>query len=139
MRKWKTSLRGVIDGRLLLDTAVLIYAVESPEKLSRRVAAALQNDTISLELSAVSLTEIAIKNKVGKLTFPAEVVRRAIESLGIRIVPYTAEHAFHLFELPLHHRDPFDRQIIAQALVEKIPVVTPDRTFGRYEGLKLVW
>jgi len=138
MRKWKTSLRGVIDGRLLLDTAVLIYAVESPEKLSRRVAAALQNDTISLELSAVSLTEIAIKNKVGKLTFPAEVVRRAIESLGIRIVPYTAEHAFHLFELPLHHRDPFDRQIIAQALVEKIPVVTPDRTFGRYEGLKLV-
>jgi len=139
MRKWKTSLRGVIDGRLLLDTAVLIYAVESPEKLSRRVAAALQNDTISLELSAVSLTEIAIKNKVGKLTFPAEAVRRAIESLGIRIVPYTAEHAFHLFELPLHHRDPFDRQIIAQALVEKIPVVTPDRTFGRYEGLKLVW
>jgi PIN domain nuclease of toxin-antitoxin system len=139
MRKWKTSLRGVIDGRLLLDTAVLIYAVESPEKLSRRVAAALQNDTITLELSAVSLTEIAIKNKVGKLTFPAEVVRRAIESLGIRIVPYTAEHAFHLFELPLHHRDPFDRQIIAQALVEKIPVVTPDRTFGRYEGLKLVW
>jgi len=139
MRKWKTSLRGVIDGRLLLDTAVLIYAVESPEKLSRRVAVALQNDTISLGLSAVSLTEIAIKNKVGKLTFPAEVVRRAIESLGIRIVPYTAEHAFHLFELPLHHRDPFDRQIIAQALVEKIPVVTPDRTFGRYEGLKLVW
>ena len=132
-------MRGVIDGRLLLDTAVLIYAVESPEKLSRRVAVALQNDTISLGLSAVSLTEIAIKNKVGKLTFPAEVVRRAIESLGIRIVPYTAEHSFHLFELPLHHRDPFDRQIIAQALVEKIPVVTPDRTFGRYEGLKLVW
>lgn len=132
-------MRGVIDGRLLLDTAVLIYAVESPEKLSRRVAVALQNDTISLGLSAVSLTEIAIKNKVGKLTFPAEAVRRAIESLGIRIVPYTAEHAFHLFELPLHHRDPFDRQIIAQALVEKIPVVTPDRTFGRYEGLKLVW
>src|SRR5580704_2179238 len=139
MRKWKTSLKGVIDGRLLLDTAVLIYAVESPGNLSRRVEAALQNEAISLELSAVSLTEIAIKNKVGKLTFPAEVVRRAIEALSIRIVPYTAEHAFHLFELPLHHRDPFDRQIIAQALVEKIPVVTPDRTFGRYEGLKLVW
>ena len=113
--------------------------MESPGQLSRRVEAALQNETISLELSAVSLTEIAIKNRVGKLTFPAEVVRRAIEALGIRIVPYTAEHAFRLFELPLHHRDPFDRQIIAQALVEKIPVVTPDRTFGRYEGLKVVW
>ena len=132
-------MRGVIDGRLLLDTAVLIYAVDSPEQLSRRAAAALQDETTSLELSAVSLTEIAIKNKVGKLTFPAEVVRRAIESLGIRIVPYTAEHSFHLFELPLHHRDPFDRQIIAQALVEKIPIVTPDVKFGGYKGLKVFW
>jgi len=132
-------LRGVIDGRLLLDTAVLIYAVESPEQLSRRVDAALQNETFSLELSAVSLTEIAIKNKVGKLTFPAEVVRRAIEALGIRIVPYTAEHAFRLFELPLHHRDPFDRQIIAQALSEDIPIVTPDKQFSAYKGIKIIW
>ena len=132
-------MRGVIDGRLLLDTAVLIYAVESPEQLSRRVDAALQNETFSLELSAVSLTEIAIKNKVGKLTFPAEVVRRAIEALGIRIVPYTAEHAFRLFELPLHHRDPFDRQIIAQALSEDIPIVTPDKQFSAYKGIKIIW
>jgi PIN domain nuclease of toxin-antitoxin system len=132
-------LRGVIERRLLIDTAVLIYAVESPEQLSRRAQAALQNETISLELSTVSLTEIAIKNSVRKLTFPVEMVRRAIEALGIRVVPFTAEHAFRLFELPLHHRDPFDRQIIAQALDEKIPVVTPDGTFGRYEGLKVVW
>ena len=136
MRKWKTLLRGVIDSRLLLDTAVLIYAVE---RLSRRVEAALQDEAISLEFSAVSLTEIAIKDKVGKLTFPAEVVRRAVEALDIRIVPYTAEHAFRLFDLPLHHRDPFDRQIIAQALVEEIPVVTPDRKFMRYKGLNIVW
>ena len=132
-------MRGVSDGRLLLDTAVLIFAVESPEQLSRRVAAALQNETISIELSAVSLTEIAIKNRVGKLTFPAEVVHKAIEALSIRIVPYTAEHAFRFFELPPHHRDPFDRQIIAQALVEKIPIVTPDVKFGGYEGLKVFW
>ena len=132
-------MRGVIDSRLLLDTAVLIYAVERPERLSRRVEAALQDEAISLEFSAVSLTEIAIKDKVGKLTFPAEVVRRAVEALDIRIVPYTAEHAFRLFDLPLHHRDPFDRQIIAQALVEEIPVVTPDRKFMRYKGLNIVW
>ena len=126
-------------GRLLLDTAVLIYAVESPGQLSRRAEAALQNETISLELSAVSLTEIAIKNSAGKLTFPAEVVRRAIEALGIRIVPYTAEHAFRLFELPLHHSDPFDRQIIAQALAENIAVATPDEKFSMYKGLKIIW
>jgi PIN domain nuclease of toxin-antitoxin system len=132
-------LRGVIDGRLLLDTAVLIYAVEAPERLSRRAGAALQNEAVSLELSAVSLTEIAIKNRVGKLTIPAELVRRAVQALGVRIVPYTAEHAFHLFELPFHHRDPFDRQIIAQALTEEIPIVTPDRIFSAYGGLKVIW
>jgi PIN domain nuclease of toxin-antitoxin system len=131
-------LKGV-DGRLLLDTAVLIYAVGSPEQLSQRVEAALQDEMINLELSAVSLTEIAIKSRVGKLTLSAEVVRRALDELGIRIAPYTADHAFRLFELPLHHRDPFDRQIIAQALVEKIPIVTPDREFVRYEGLRVIW
>ena len=99
----------------------------------------MQNEAISLELSAISLTEIAIKNKVGKLTFPAEVVRRAIEALSIRIVPYTAEHAFRLFDLPLHHRDPFDRQIIAQALSEDIPIVTPDKQFSAYKGIKIIW
>jgi PIN domain nuclease of toxin-antitoxin system len=139
MKKWKTSLRGVIDTRLLLDTAVLIYAVQCPEQLSRRARVALQNEAISLELSAVSLTEIAIKNGVGKITLPADVVRKAVRALGIRIVPFSAEHAFRLFELPLHHRDPFDRQIISQALSENVPVVTPDRDFGRYDGLKIVW
>ena len=128
-----------VDGRLLLDTAVLIYAVASPEQLSQRVEAALQDEMINLELSAVSLTEIAIKSRVGKLTLSAEVVRRALDELGIRIAPYTADHAFRLFELPLHHRDPFDRQIIAQALVEKIPIVTPDLEFVRYEGLRVIW
>lgn len=139
MRKWKASLRGVIDGRLLLDTAVLIYAAECPEQLSQRARTALLNEAISLELSAVSLTEIAIKNKVGKLTLSAELIRRALEELGIRILPLTADHAFRLFGLPLYHRDPFDRQIIAQALCEKIPVATPDEKFQLYEGLKTIW
>ena len=133
------SSRDVIDVRLLLDTAVLIYAVESPEHLSLKVDAALLNPKTALELSSISLTEIAIKSALGKLRLSAEAVRKAIEDLDIRILPYTSEHAFHLFELPLHHRDPFDRQIIAQALAEKIPVATPDEKFGLYEGLRVIW
>jgi PIN domain nuclease of toxin-antitoxin system len=129
----------VIELRLLLDTAVLIYAVESPERLSKRVAAALENPENVLELSAISLAEIAIKTTLGKLRLSAAIARQAVEDLDIRILPYTAEHAFHLFELPLHHGDPFDRQIITQALFEKIPVVTPDEKFSLYKGLKLVW
>ncbi len=125
--------------RLLLDTVTLIYAVESPEHLSKRAASALQNAQNLLELSSVSLAEIAIKASLGKLRLSATTARQALQDLDFRILPYTGEHAFQLFALPLHHRDPFDRQIIAQALFEKIPVVTSDEKFALYEGLKLVW
>ena len=125
--------------RLLLDTAVLIYAVESPERLGRRAAAALKNTQNVLELSTISLTEIAVKVAVGKLQLSVATVRQAVQDLDIRMLPYTADHAFQLFEVPLHHGDPFDRQIIAQALSERIPVITPDEKFKLYRGLKLVW
>lgn len=125
--------------RLLLDTVVLIYAVESPEHLSKRAAAALHNAQNVLELSTVSLAEIAIKASLGKLRLSAATARQALQDLDIRILPYSAEHAFQLFALPLHHRDPFDRQIIAQAQFEKIPIVTSDEKFGLYEGLKVIW
>lgn len=129
----------MIEVRLLLDTAVLIYAVESPERLTKRAIAALENAENVLELSAVSLSEIAIKTALGKLRLSAAVARQAVKDLDIRILPYTADHAFHLFDLPLHHGDPFDRQIIAQALSEKIPIVTSDEKFSLYKGLKLIW
>jgi PIN domain nuclease of toxin-antitoxin system len=125
--------------RLLLDTAIFIFAVESPERLSKRAVAAVENPANILELSTVSLAEIAIKTALGKLRISSEIARQAIEDLGIRTLPYTAEHALRLFELPLHHGDPFDRQIIAQALSEEIPVVTSDEKFGLYRGLKVVW
>jgi PIN domain nuclease of toxin-antitoxin system len=125
--------------RLLLDTAVLIYAVESPEQLSQRASAALQNPENVLELSAISLAEIAIKASFGKLKLSPEMARHAVEDLQTRILPFTAEHAYALFDLPLHHRDPFDRQILAQAVSEDVPVVTPDKKFELYRGIKVVW
>lgn len=124
--------------RLLLDTAILIFAVECPEKLSRRATSALQNPAYILEFSTVSLAEIAIKVSLGKLQLGSDIARQAVEDLGIRILPFSTEHAFRLFGLPSHHRDPFDRQIIAQAMEEDIPVVTSDEKFGLYKGLKVV-
>ena len=132
-------MRGAGEVRLLLDTAILIYAVESPERLSKRAAAALENPENVLELSAISITEIAIKASLGKLKITAASARQAVQDLDIRILPYTADHALRLFDLPLHHGDPFDRQIIAQALCEKTPVVTPDEKFRLYKGLKIIW
>src|SRR2546425_205949 len=79
------------------------------------------------------------KRTLGKLKVTASIVRQAVQDLDIRLLPYTGEHAFRLFELPPHHSDPFDRQIIAQALSEKISVVTPDEKFRLYGGLKITW
>ena len=59
--------------------------------------------------------------------------------MGLVNIPYTARHAMQLFDLPLHHYDPFDRMLIATALVEGVPVVTGDREFKRYRGLSVIW
>jgi PIN domain nuclease of toxin-antitoxin system len=125
--------------RVLLDTVVLIFAVESPERLTKRAAGILQNTENILELSAISLSEIAVKAARGKLKFSAADARHALEDMDIRVLPYTANHAFFLFDLPPQHADPFDRQIIAQGLYEEIPVMTCDEKFSLYEGLKILW
>jgi PIN domain nuclease of toxin-antitoxin system len=125
--------------RVLLDTAILIFAVEAPERLSKRARAVLKSPENIRELSSISLTEIAIKTSLGKLKFPAESVRQAVQDMDIRILPFTADHAYLIFELPNHHRDPFDRVLIAQALSEDIPIVTPDKKFEAYKGLEVIW
>jgi PIN domain nuclease of toxin-antitoxin system len=125
--------------RLLLDTVVMIFAVASPERLTKRAATLLRNTENILELSAVSLSELAIQAARGKLRLSAADTHRALEELDLRILSYTADHAFYLFDLPLHHADTFDRQIIAQAVCEKIPVVTCDEKFGLYKELKVLW
>jgi PIN domain nuclease of toxin-antitoxin system len=125
--------------RVLLDTSVLIFSTEAPERLSKRAYETLRDTRTIREISSVSLAEIAIKNALGKLKLPADVVRQAMQDMLVRFLPFTADHAYRMFELPLHHRDPFDRQIIAQALSEKIPVVTPDEKFQLYSGLKVIW
>jgi PIN domain nuclease of toxin-antitoxin system len=99
----------------------------------------LSHDDTLRELSSVSLSEIAIKNAIGKLTMPWESVLTGIADLQIRVIPYGTRHARPLFDLPLHHRDPFDRQIIAHAMAENIPVVTSDPKFSLYKGLSVIW
>jgi PIN domain nuclease of toxin-antitoxin system len=125
--------------RLLLDTVTFLCGVSSPAQLSRRAMSALRNESAVREISAISLSEIVIKSVKGKLTFGQDDLYAGIASLRLRVLPYTAGHAFRLFDLPPHHADPFDRQIIAQALAEGIPVVTSDETFRLYHGLKVIW
>ena len=125
--------------RLILDTVTFIWAVSTPERLSRAAMSALRRGTALREISVVSLTEIAVKQNRGKLTFGKADAMAGVADLRLRVLPYAAEHAFRLFDLPTHHTDPFDRQIIAQALAENVPVVTPDEAFNLYEDLKIIW
>jgi PIN domain nuclease of toxin-antitoxin system len=101
--------------------------------------AALRSKATIREISAVSLAEVAIKQSIGKLRIGKDEVLTGIVDLRLRVLPYTVDHALHLFDLPRHHGDPFDRQIIAQALCEKIPVVTSDEKFNLYKGLRILW
>lgn len=125
--------------RLLLDTATFIWSVMSPERVSRVAVESMTEENAVREISVLSLSEIAIKHANGKLRFPKMDVEVGIEDLRLRILPYTANHAYEFFALPLRHTDPFDRMIIAQAISEGIPIVTSDDKFSLYKGLKVIW
>ncbi|MBZ5523509.1 MAG: type II toxin-antitoxin system VapC family toxin [Acidobacteriia bacterium] len=125
--------------RLLLDTVTFIWAVGSPERISKKAMRSLQHSQAKLEMSAISLSEIAIKQALGKLNLSQQDAMTGIADLKLRVLPYTADHAFHLFGLPHHHGDPFDRQIITQALAEGIPVVTSDEKFSLYKDIEVIW
>lgn len=107
--------------------------------LPARVQQILAPIEVEIVMSAASLIEIATKNTIGKLGMPEEEAKLALHDLHIEVLPFSAEHAFELFTLPLHHRDPFDRMILATAIAEKLPIVTGDRTFRRYAGVKIIW
>jgi PIN domain nuclease of toxin-antitoxin system len=125
--------------RLLLDTVTFIRALQAPELLSKKATAVLFDAETSCELSAISLTEIAIKFTAGKLELDREAAREGIADLQLQMLSWKADHAFRLFSLPRHHADPFDRQLIAQALAENVPVVTSDRKFSLYSGIQVIW
>ena len=125
--------------RLLLDTVTFVWSIGSPDRISAKAMRLLRDREIKLELSAISLAEIAIKHKLGKLTYSTEDVLIGLADLEISVLPYTADHGFQLFRMPVHHNDPFDRQIIAQAVSEDIPVVTSDAKFKLYKEVQVIW
>ncbi|HTZ72994.1 MAG TPA: type II toxin-antitoxin system VapC family toxin [Candidatus Aquilonibacter sp.] len=125
--------------RVLVDTVTFIWALRSPELISRHAFSALESEATIRELSSISITEIGMMHSAGKLNFDKGAVIDGVEDLKLRVLPYSEEHAFRLFDLECHHADPFDRQIIVQALTENIPVITPDEKFRVYAGLRIIW
>ena len=125
--------------RVLLDTHIFITAaVEGLEGLSPKTFKLLRDTETERVLSSVSVTEIAIKSTIGKLPMNSDRVSRALADLGITLLPYTTAHAMRLFDLPLHHGDPFDRMLIATALAEDLLILSADTLFREYKGLRVI-
>jgi PIN domain nuclease of toxin-antitoxin system len=127
--------------RLQLDSHTLIWSVDEPVRLSIVAAAALQDPANQLFLSAATIWEIAIKVGQGKLRLRLpfrQWMTQAIAALGLTVLPITVDYADVQAGLPDHHRDPFDRLIIAQALTESMSVVGSDAAFDAY-GVTRVW
>lgn len=124
---------------VLVDTHVALWWSIEPERLTRAAYARIEDPDCDVWLSAISLAEIAIKTKVGKLRdVPADFPQQMLRG-GFRLLALSPEHAWRLNDVPANHGDPFDRLLIAQALFERMPMVSADRTFAEYDGLELIW
>jgi PIN domain nuclease of toxin-antitoxin system len=127
--------------RALIDTSVFLWTISGSDRLSdnaHQFIANLENDIL---LSVVSLWEIAIKTSLGKLELLLpfnQLIPEQLEQNAITVLPVELGHLSGVTELPFHHRDPFDRLIIAQGLTEQIPVITKDKAFSRY-SVQLIW
>ena len=127
--------------RCLLDTHTFLWFINGDDRLGKRAREVISNIESEVLLSIASLWEIAIKISLGKLelelSFP-ELVQRQLIANEIGLLPIDPRHLFTLTDLPFHHRDPFDRLIIAQAMSEGIPVLSGDEEFQSYP-VQTVW
>lgn len=115
---------------LLFDTNALIWWLEGT--LTESVAAAVSDPATPVWVSAVSVWEVAIKTSIGKLRSPDDLPAVIVEE-GFRPLEITHLHAQRVRDLPFHHRDPFDRLLVAQAQAEDLTLVTGDRTLAAYD------
>jgi PIN domain nuclease of toxin-antitoxin system len=120
--------------RLLLDTHALLWALAAPERLSRVAADALRDPASDVFVSAASTWEIAIKSALGKLTGDVAIIASVAQQMGFAELPVTVGHTLRVRTLDPHHRDPFDRMLVAQALAEGLTIVTRDPAFGAYDA-----
>ncbi|AEH89434.1 type II toxin-antitoxin system VapC family toxin [Mesorhizobium opportunistum] len=120
-----------MSGKYLVDTHILLWVLNADSRLSdhHRDIFLAGREVI---ISAVSVAEIAIKKSIGKVTLTGDVVD-ILRSNGIPILGINELHAARLEHLPLHHRDPFDRLLVAQAQIEGLTLVTADRQFSSYD------
>lgn len=117
--------------RLLLDTHVVLWQLEGSRTVSPAAREAIEQATDVL-FSVVSLAEIGVKAAIGKLSVPRDLLEHVLHS-GVKVLRLDADHGLAVADLPMHHRDPFDRLLVAQARSEHLTIVTADRRIAAYD------
>jgi PIN domain nuclease of toxin-antitoxin system len=117
--------------RLLLDTQVVLWQLQGTRRLSPRAHETVEQAR-ELAFSVVSFAEIGVKSAIGKLIVPANL-HEHVMGTGLRILGLTAEHGLGVADLPMHHRDPFDRLLVSQARLEGLTILTADERFAAYD------
>jgi len=128
--------------KLLLDTQCWLWWFAQPERLSEEAIAHIADETNELWFSVASIWEIGIKVANGKLPLPEPIdsyISSRMVLLDVQYLEITAPHALRAAALPLHHRDPFDRMLIAQAQIEEMTLVSADSMFKQYSDISLLW
>ena len=118
--------------RLLLDSHVLLWQLSADPRLGARARAAIESAENEAWVSAATVWELEIKAKLGKLAPPAELLPTLLDAGAVPLA-ISAEHAQHAARLPLHHADPFDRMLVAQAQLEGMAILSADPAIGRYD------
>jgi PIN domain nuclease of toxin-antitoxin system len=127
--------------KYLLDGVAWLWSIDAVERLNRQAFEIMSSGTEEIYFSAATVLELTIKAQLGKLDLPAppqECIPAFTVRQGLRHLPVTYVHAVKVYDLPLHHRDPFDRLLIAQAIVEDMTILTADRDFRKYP-VEIIW
>jgi PIN domain nuclease of toxin-antitoxin system len=128
--------------KLLLDTQCWLWWFAEPERLNEEAIAHIAYERNELWFSVASIWEIGIKVEIGKLPLPKPVdsyISSRMVQLGVQYLEIRSPHALRAAALPLHHRDPFDRMLIAQAQIEDMTLVSADSMFQQYSGISILW
>ncbi len=127
---WRPSVR------ILLDTHAWLWMISTPERFSKQALRMVEKTSVELVLSAASAWEISIKHGLGRIELPGDaeaVIPDLMLRSGVEALPITHTHALRAGALPAHHKDPFDRILVAQAQLEGIPILTADQEIPSYD------
>ena len=118
--------------RLIIDTHIFLWALADPKRISKDQLAEIEMQANIVYVSSISIAEVMIKASIGKLDVRFDPVKM-VEMCGFESLDFCSEDALLLKDMPFHHRDPFDRMLIAQSLANKYPIVTEDPKFQSYD------